>query len=255
MSLQTTLDQLTLSMDTSHRGDCPACGGRNTFTVTRGIGGILYNCYKNTCRLSGKSDRPITIADLSNMKENTKRKDAVFFEPDHWTRTHSSMTTWLKQYDLNAKRVDTRYDVKEDRVVFLVKKERKVVDATGRLVGGNARYSSKWKRYGETQVPYVYGEGTIAVVVEDCISAAVVGEMENLVGFALLGTNLLAPYIDYLKPYAKIIVALDPDAKRKTLQITSTLRTTFPDVFALNLHDDIKYRTPSDMAHLERFAG
>ena len=93
------------------------------------------------------------------------------------------------------------------------------------------------------------------MVVEDCISAAVVGEMENLVGFALLGTNLLAPYIDYLKPYAKIIVALDPDAKRKTLQITSTLRTTFPDVFALNLHDDIKYRTPSDMAHLERFAG
>ena len=61
--------------------------------------------------------------------------------------------------------------------------------------------------------------------------------------------------IDYLKPYTKIIVALDPDAKRKTLQITSTLRTTFPDVFALNLHDDIKYRTPSDMAHLERFAG
>ena len=99
MSLQATLDQLTLNVDTSHRGDCPACGGRNTFTVTRGIGGILYNCYKNTCRLSGKSDRPITIADLSNMKENTKRKDAVFFEPDHWTRTHPSMNTWRKQYD------------------------------------------------------------------------------------------------------------------------------------------------------------
>ena len=147
MSLQATLDQLTLNVDTSHRGDCPACGGRNTFTVTRGIGGILYNCYKNTCRLSGKSDRPITIADLSNMKENTKRKDAVFFEPDHWTRTHSSMTTWLKQYDLNAKRVDTRYDVKEDRVVFLVKKERKIVDATGRFVGRNVQYATKWKRW------------------------------------------------------------------------------------------------------------
>jgi type II secretory pathway component GspD/PulD (secretin) len=76
-----------------------------------------------------------------------------------------------------------------------------------------------------------------------------------LVGFGLLGTNLLAPYVDYLKPYSKIIVALDPDAKRKTLQITSTLRSTFPNVYALNLQDDIKYRMPSDMAYLRKFAG
>jgi hypothetical protein len=164
------------------------------------------------------------------------------------------MNEWMLQYDLNARHIDTRYDVKEDRVVFLVKKDRKIVDATGRVVGGNT-YAPKWKRYGEAQVPYVYGEGEVAVVVEDCVSASVVGEMENLVGFGLLGTNLLAQYVDYLKPYSKIIVALDPDAKRKTLQITSTLRSTFPNVYALNLQDDIKYRMPSDMAYLRKFAG
>ena len=255
MSLQAALDQLpSLDMDSSYRGDCPICGGRNTFTVSRNIGGIIYNCYKNTCKLSGKSDRPITIADLSNMKESKAHNNAAFNEPTHWVRSHPAMNEWMLQYDLNARHIDTRYDVKEDRVVFLVKKDRKIVDATGRVVGGNT-YAPKWKRYGEAQVPYVYGEGEVAVVVEDCVSASVVGEMENLVGFGLLGTNLLAQYVDYLKPYSKIIVALDPDAKRKTLQITSTLRSTFPNVYALNLQDDIKYRMPSDMAYLRKFAG
>lgn len=255
MSLQETLDQISLQVDgTTHRGDCPLCGGRNTFTVTRSIGGMLYNCYKNTCNISGRSDRPITLADLQHMRHTKEKKVTSLVEPSSWTRAHPTMNVWLKQYDLNANRVDTRYDVKEDRVVFLVKKERRIVDATGRAMGCSP-YVSKWKRYGETQVPYVYGEGSVAVVVEDCVSASVVGEMENMVGFALLGTNLLDSYIEFLKPYSKIVVALDPDAKRKTLSITSTLRSTFPDVFALNLHDDIKYRLPLDMAYLRKFAG
>ena len=117
MSLQAALDQLPpLDMYASYRGDCPICGGRNTFTVSRNVGGILYNCYKNTCNLSGKSDRPITISDLINMKESKAQKNVEFNEPTHWVRSHPAMNEWLLQYALNARHIDTRYDVKEDRV-------------------------------------------------------------------------------------------------------------------------------------------
>ena len=60
----------------------------------------------------------------------------------------------------------------------------RMVDATGSLIG---KRLPKWKRYGKSGLPYTYGCGKVAVVVEDCVSAAVVG-YGSFVGVALLGT-------------------------------------------------------------------
>lgn len=251
MNLKPFIDQLDLGIDETYRGDCPVCQGKNTFTATRSVGGIIYNCYKNSCEISGKSARSITLEDITALRSTKDNRGyAVLHEPDHWTRAHPKLNSWLNNYGLSPHRVDTRYDVKEDRVVFLIKKDRKVVDAAGRCLARNQ--TPKWKRYADTPVPYTHGDGDLAVVVEDCISASVVGEMENITGFALLGTNLLDEHIDFLKPYSKIVVALDPDARKKTLKITSELRSHFPYVYAMNLHDDLKYRLPLDMHHLRK---
>ena len=67
------INQLDLQLDESYRGDCPECNGRNTFTVTKQIGNLLYNCYKAGCSLSGVTKQSISIQDLQKKRKNTKK--------------------------------------------------------------------------------------------------------------------------------------------------------------------------------------
>jgi hypothetical protein len=132
-------------------------------------------------------------------------------------------------------------------VVFPVVHAGDMVDATGRSLG---KRIPKWKRYGKSHLPYVSGHGKTAVVVEDCISAAVVGDRGVYVGVAVLGTSLSTGHKDYLSQFSTAIVALDPDALPKTIKFAKELRTYVPNVKVLRLTDDLKYRQPTDMANL-----
>ena len=69
-------------------------------------------------------------------------------------------------------------------------------------------------------MPYTVGCGKVAVVVEDCVSATVVG-YGSFVGVALLGTSLQEAHKGYLAQFSTAIIALDPDALPKTLQMRS----------------------------------
>ena len=73
------------------------------------------------------------------------------------------------------------FDVKENRIVFPIVHGGIMVDATGRSIGNRL---PKWKRYGKSNLPYVFGCGNVAVVVEDCVSATLVGN-DVLVGVAV----------------------------------------------------------------------
>jgi hypothetical protein len=139
------------------------------------------------------------------------------------------------------------YDVKEHRVVFPVVHNGVTVDATGRSLG---KRIPKWKRYGKSYLPYVSGCGKTAVVVEDCVSAAVVGDSDGCVGVAVLGTSLSTGHKEYLSQFSTAIIALDPDALPKTLQFAKELRGYVDTVKVLRLTDDLKYQEPSDMANL-----
>ena len=46
MKMREFIDGLNLKDGDRHRGDCPECRGRNTFTVTNMLGDIKYNCFK-----------------------------------------------------------------------------------------------------------------------------------------------------------------------------------------------------------------
>jgi DNA primase len=141
---------------------------------------------------------------------------------------------------------DVMYDVKDDRVVFPVVYDGKIVDATGRALG---KKLPKWKRYGKNSLPYSYGYGKVAVVVEDCVSAAVVGG-EVFVGVAVLGTSLQESHKRYLSQFSTAVIALDPDALPKTLAFAKELRGHVSSVKVLRLTDDLKYRNPIDITNL-----
>jgi len=121
------------------------------------------------------------------------------------------------------------------------------VDATGRTL---SKRIPKWKRYGKSSLPYTSGCGKVAVVVEDCVSAAIVG-YGSFVGVALLGTSLSDTHKRYLAQFSTAVIALDPDALVKSIQMVKELRGYVENVRLLKLEDDIKYRNPTDMDKLD----
>ena len=148
------------------------------------------------------------------------------------------------------------HDVRENRAVFKIfNDEGIVIDAVGRSIGNRL---PKWKRYGKSKVPFVSGvynsltneRNDTCVVVEDCISACVVSEY-GMAGVALLGTSLLHEHKEFLSRYKKVIVALDPDALKKNLQIAKELRGWVDKVKVLRITDDLKYRNETDINNLK----
>jgi DNA primase len=138
------------------------------------------------------------------------------------------------------------YDVKDNRAVFPIRHDGVIVDATGRSL---SKRLPKWKKYGKSGLPFTAGCGKVAVVVEDCVSATVVG-YSSFVGVALLGTSLQESHKGFLSQFSTAVIALDPDALPKTLQMAKELRGHVPDVRVLKLNNDLKYRDPKDMEKL-----
>ena len=128
------------------------------------------------------------------------------------------------------------YDVKGDRLVFVVEHGGSVVGAVGRSLKGGM----KWLRYDSCHAPFIMkANSDTAIIVEDCVSACVVAKCHN--GVALLGTNLLTEHIKYLKQFSKIWVALDRDATSKSLDIQRKIAIHIPDCYIKILDRDLKY--------------
>jgi len=142
------------------------------------------------------------------------------------------------------------YDVLYNRIVFPVYANHVLKDAVGRALH---KSKIKWWRYGRSQYAYTLGLGNIAVVVEDCISAAMVASLiPQTTGVALLGTHMTQKHIQQLQKFHGIIVALDPDAAQKTLKLASQLKsaTSCANIKVIKLHDDLKYKTEADLQNL-----
>ena len=128
---------------------------------------------------------------------------------------------------------DIRYDVRMNRVVFLIKDRKRVVDAAGRALDGRG---PKWYRYGNSNLPFVCGgDGSVAVLVEDCSSACSVSNI--CTGLALLGTNLLSQHIETLQKFQTVYVALDKDATDKAIDMVRTLSPHVPTKLMVLKHD------------------
>ena len=244
------VSDLGLSNGETKRMNCPNCKGYKTFTATNNMGSLVWNCYKVSCRVSGGTRVHLSVEDIKAGFAGAEEFAMDTFELPTYIIPHRDnvyMNRWCDRWGLDMNELGLLYDVKESRVVFPVMHEGKMVDATGRSLSGYR--IPKWKRYGKSGLPYTHGCGKVAVVVEDCVSAAVVG-YGNFVGVALLGTSLQESHKRYLAQFSTAVIALDPDALPKTLAMAKELRGHVNDVRVLRLKDDIKYRDPTDMENL-----
>ena len=266
MHIKQYVQDLDLEDGSRHRGKCPSCGKVNTFTATNNMGQLLWNCYSNSCGLSGKCSLHLTVEEIKKLmsQQNIRitpnqeynphnlniEKTTSFRMPDHVVKSKDQealIYKFCEPFDIDPENLGLLYDIKEDRIVFPMHNGTVLVDAIGRSV--DSSILPKWKRYGDYSEGFVRGNCTIAVVVEDCISASVI-ETLDLTGIAILGTNLTPGQMETLRGYTKVIVALDPDAAANTIEYTKVLKGNGIDAFALKLLDDIKYRKQEDIQYL-----
>jgi len=244
------VSDLNISDGETKRLDCPSCNGVKTFTATNNMGSLVWNCYKAGCNLSGGTRVNLTAEDIRNsFAPHVQRQQKEDFVLPEYIVSHSNeIKPFRDQYGLDEDEVELMYDVRDHRAVFPICHSGKIIDATGRALG---KRLPKWKRYGNSDLPYVYGYGKVAVVVEDCVSAAVVGS-DVYVGVAVLGTSLSESHKRYLSQFSTAIIALDPDALPKTLQFAKELSNYVDNVRAMRLIDDLKYRNPTDLENLDQ---
>ena len=217
-----------------YRGDCPLCGRVNTFSVTDTGFERLWYCFHADCHAKGSTGVQLT---KENSKVAFKEKITSIETSDEFEIPNTFVSlSRSKQAEEYVKKVgsyeaylsgltDIRYDLQQDRVVYLVKSisNGRVVDATGRALTNR---KPKWRRYGGNKSPFICGTTDNVFVVEDCPSACSVSELTT--GLALMGTTLLDEHIDVIKNYKKVYIALDKDATGKAVLLMKKLRNYVP---------------------------
>ena len=253
MDLRQYVMDLELPVGYSVRQNCPVCHRKNTFGASNDMGVLKWQCFSASCGTRGITEGNLTANDIRKLmqgKDSIPELEAIEF-PMSVTRTlPDEAIGWLKYWGIYGVGKHL-WDIKDSRVVFPIIKNHILYDGTGRTL--NKVVTPKWKRYGGSGMPFIVGTGSVAVVVEDAISASVCAS-EGYVGVALLGTSLMESHADVLHNYDKVIVALDPDASMKSLAHVKELRRHIKKAVALKLEDDIKYRLEVDLDNLRRMA-
>jgi hypothetical protein len=247
------IEDLDLGEGDTVRGDCPDCGGKNTFTANKSGGAVLYNCYKLGCKISGVHTVGMTAADIqARMQEieqdKPKPKVEAMVLPEYVVPSGSGLDAFRDKWDLWDQGL--MYDLKDRRAVFPIFNNGVMLDAVGRALQGA---EPKWLRYTGKANYFLAGTGDTVVVVEDVISAITVAKL-GFTGMAILGTSLSVAHMEQLGNYSQVIVALDPDAAHKTLRFRQEIEAwTGVGTIALRLDDDIKYQVESDIEQLKEF--
>jgi hypothetical protein len=244
---------LGLRLNEEHRGNCPFCGGGNTFTAVNLGSKYKWNCYKANCTVSGSTSKSLSTEELNHVlvPKRGATEDTVlrpFSVPDSFVSLLSSTKALDYARAFNCLtaytegRADLRYDVRTDRVVFVIHSGETLVDAVGRALTKGTK--PKWLRYAKSQHPFMCrphaaAPAGVTVIVEDAASACAVSAAGA--GVALLGTSLLDEYIpSIVSETTKLVIALDKDASKKAFDIQREL-SYYTDTKIWLLEDDIKY--------------
>lgn len=256
--LTSYVEELNIQPLGALRLDCPICQKKNTFSVRDTGYERMFNCFYANCDTKGRTGKRLTTTNARSVMQpskplETKPKDKPFEIPDtfvpltrnqkalDYVRDHHAYRAYLD----NA--VDIMYDIRQDRVVFLVRDGKQIVDATGRSLTNR---KPKWYRYGKSNSGlHINNRSTTIFVVEDCPSACSVCSYVS--ALALLGTNLLQSHLDVLKGYNKVIVALDKDATLKAVELTRKI-SQFVNCRVAFLTDDLKNLKDTDRERIVR---
>ena len=219
------------------------------------------NCFKLGCTVGGIYGSDMTAAEIQyRLKEqqmqraytNIKKEKETMEIPEYVVTpkvNHTKHQRFIRRWGIAMG--DTMYDVKDERVVFPIKYDGRIIDAVGRAVG--KKQHPKWYRYTGEADYYTVGSGKILLIVEDVVSAIIATqELPYITAMAILGTSLSPKHMEKIGEYDKVIIALDPDAIGKTVEYRREIELwTGNKTVAMNLIDDIKYREYEDMDKLK----
>lgn len=241
-----------LKIGMSLRDFCPACGGKNTFSITRKFSGLAWFCFKADCRFKGLLGKELTKDELRSNISFVESEQKEFDIPHGFLHANASAGTMnlLRQYDIEDvyenHRVDVRFDIKTRRHMFMVHHQGKCYGGVGRSYIDKP----KWLFVGEAKLPlivpkhgaagrpyYLANTPKIGVVVEDAISAAKVSFLHD--GVAILGTHISPLYMLYLLSYDRLYIALDEDATGKAIKYQQHINWYVPTK-VVQLRKDIK---------------
>lgn len=252
-----TLKDIRLKDGETKRIDCPFCGGKNTFTITRKDGARVWNCYKASCTSSGGTGDTRTLDSIKKRLTASigPLNGTVRTNPEPIPRILSGIDSHLEviEYLQSVHAYDAvlqglagvSYAPKENRVLFWMNHAR---GAVGRALDGR---KPKWKVFGDTTGVFTCGKGSVAVVVEDAASACAVGVLPGYTGVALLGTHLDGIKKRQLMTFDRVIFCLDNDASRKSISLVRKLEAYVPTSVRF-LRDDIKWMSPPKVEELLR---
>jgi hypothetical protein len=254
--LQNLLDSLQLSNEESWRGDCVVCGNKNTLSVTKEVGRYKYYCFHASCEISGEEKGRLDVGDITHYLSLDRSKlgnDSMgatpYICPDSFVlcNDRDAIRLYASKFP-SAKLLEKldliRYDVKQNRIVFLIQHDGVTYGAAGRAL--DFRVKPKWFIYhNDSSAPFRVTMGALdrkqtnsAIVVEDCISACAASNICD--SFALLGTNVPEDYVAYFRKYDSVILALDKDASKKALKLQKEL-SPYVDCKIKFLEEDLKY--------------
>ena len=225
--VKTFIEDLALQPNGRLRMDCPICQKKNTLSVSDDGYRRMYNCFSANCDVKGVLDNRLTPTNARVVFEkksepSVKHKVSDFQLPTSfvplsrnqkavdYVRSVNSYQAYLDNY------VDIMYDIRFDRVAFLVKDKGKVVDAVGRTLTNK---KPKWYRYGKSNNGFVVHHSySWLYIVEDVPSACSICDIVS--SLALQGTSLLENHLNVIKKYDKVIIALDKDATNKAIEMS-----------------------------------
>jgi hypothetical protein len=238
------IKELDISSGQAYRGDCIFCLNRNTLSVRNENGKLTWNCFHANCDAKGSLNVGSTVDDLQNFlhsKTNNPDTGGNFLIPKEFVTVYGNnkARAYIEKYQLENTEARMMYDVKQDRIVFLVEDNGEVVGAIGRALSESSL--PKWYKYGTSSVPFMVGTNKyLGIIVEDCVSACKVA-MANLTGIAIMGTRLPEEFIIPIADKVdRCFVCLDKDATEKSFKIRDTLSYHIPTYVEM-IDKDLKY--------------
>lgn len=253
MSARSYIKSLTIS-GSRMRTDCPTCNGSNCLGIYKRGSDIIWNCFRATCKEKGVIKDTPSMEEISNVVKFPTQETSIntFKLPQrlvHWSANVDCRRYCIENHITNAiqeGRAMVRYDPQLNRAVFVVRDEKGVpVNAIGRLLAKN-RVAPKWYKYAPSNEMFMCeskeNDPKHLILVEDAASACSASRICSSV--AILGTDLKNMYP--LSYYDTILVALDPDALNKSLDLTKALSYWYSAKVVV-LKDDLKYYNTDEL--------
>tara|TARA_R100001086_G_scaffold80394_1_gene39237 strand:+ start:505 stop:1314 length:810 start_codon:yes stop_codon:yes gene_type:complete len=233
---------------------CPFCGGRDTLTISKIDGKILWNCYKASCNTKGAREYSRSKSEIKSFLQKNYHHNIYYPDfqiPGQFTNFSENprVINYLRKNHcmraINKKLAKVMYDPQQDRVVFMVEYDGATHDAIGRSLSKTV--IPKWYRYGKSNKLFTCGDNNVAILVEDVASACAVSHVAT--GVALMGTHMKDADLSVLKKFKEVKICLDPDATRKSLDLQKYL-AYIVKCSILRIEDDLKYYRAEEIRQL-----